>query len=137
MTKDPACCLPGTTAAQAAELMLMHDVGLLPVVTSKHDKDLVGVVTDRDLAVTLVAEGSDPVQTPVESIMTRRPIVCSPDDAYQKVLQTMEEHQIRRVPVVDYAGRLVGILSQADIALRVRDDGQIAELVREISQPSA
>jgi CBS domain-containing protein len=137
MTKDPACCLPGTSAAQAAELMLMHDIGILPVVTSKHDKDLVGVITDRDLALTLVADGSDPVRTPVELIMTRHPIVCSPDDAYQKVLQTMEEHRIRRVPVVDHAGRLVGILSQADVALRVRDDSQLAELVREISQPVA
>ncbi len=137
MTKDPACCLPTDSAAKAAQLMLKHNTGILPVVRSKQDKDLVGVITDRDLAVTVVAMDRDAATTTVESVMSHPPIVCSPDDAYQKVLRTMERLQIRRVPVVDYAGRLLGLVSQADVALRTHDDAQTSEMLREISRPAA
>lgn len=136
MTKDPACCLPTDSTAKAAQEMREYDIGILPVVTSMQDKDLVGVVTDRDLTLTVVADSSDPARTTVESVMSRGPIVCSPDDPYQKVLHIMERRQIRRVPVVDHAARLVGMVSQADVALRVRDSNQTAEVVQQISRPA-
>jgi CBS domain-containing protein len=117
--------------------MSEHDIGILPVVASRQDKDLVGVITDRDLALTVVADSCDPARTSVESVMSRSPIVCSPDDPYQKVLHIMARRQIRRVPVVDHAGRLVGMVSQADVALRVRDRNQTAEVVQQISRPAA
>jgi CBS domain-containing protein len=137
MTKDPVCCLPGDSAAQAARLMKEHDIGILPVVASKEDKDLIGVVTDRDIAIRVVAEGADPAQIKLDSILSRSPVVCSPDDPYQKLLQMMERRQVRRVPIVDQAGRLVGIVSQADVALRTPDKKETAEVVEEISRRAA
>lgn len=137
MTKDPAFCLPGDSAARAAQLMMEHDVGILPVVRSGDDKDLLGVLTDRDLTVRIVAQSLDSLRTNVASVMSHPAIVCSPDDAYQKVLRTMERLQIRRVPVVDHSGRLLGMLSQADIALRVKNTQETAEMIREISRPAA
>jgi CBS domain-containing protein len=136
MTKDPACCLPGDSASRAAQLMMEHDTGMIPVVMNREDQRLVGVVTDRDLALTVVADSREPAGTSVESVMSRPAIACSPDDPYEHVLQTMEHHRIRRAPVVDRSGRLVGIVSQADIALRVRDKKQTAEVVQEISRPA-
>ena len=137
MTKDPVCCLPSDSAAKAAQLMMQYDIGVLPVVASTQDKNLLGIITDRDLALTVVADGSDPRRTTIESVMSRPPIVCYPDEPYAKVLQTMEEHQIRRVPAVDHSGRLVGMVSQADVALRIRDRQQTAEVVGRISQRAA
>ena len=136
MTKDPACCLATDSTAKAAQVMMEHDVGILPVVESGQDKNLLGVVTDRDLAVTVVAHSQDPSFTSVDSIMSRSPIVCSPDDHYEKVLHIMERRQIRRVPVVDHSGRIVGMVSQADIALRVGDTKRTGEVVKQISRPA-
>lgn len=135
MTKDPACCLPGDSAELAARLMLEHDVGMLPVIKSRDDKDLLGVITDRDLTLAVVAAGRDPTRTPVEAIMSRGPVVCSPDDPYQKALLVMERRQIRRIPVVDHAGRILGIVSQADVALRTGDKGEMAHLLQQLSRP--
>jgi CBS domain-containing protein len=137
MTKNPVCCLSIDSAAKAARLMMEHDTGMIPVVTNREDARLMGVVTDRDLAMTVVADGCDAARTSVESVMSRPAIVCSPDDPYEHALQTMERHRIRRVPVVDRTGRIVGIVSQADLALRIRDRRQTAEVVREISRPAA
>lgn len=137
MTKNPAACLPIDSTAQAARLMKKHDTGMIPVITNREDQRLAGVVTDRDLALTVVADALDPARTSVESVMSRPAIVCSPDDPYDHVLQTMERNQIRRVPVVDRTGRLVGVVSQADIALRVHDRKQAAEVLQAISRPAA
>jgi CBS domain-containing protein len=137
MTKEPVCCLPSDSTEKAARLMTKYDTGMIPVVSNMEDKKLVGVVTDRDLAVTVVADACDPKRTSVESVMSRPPIVCSPDDPYQHALETMERNRIRRVAVVDRSGCLVGVISQADIALRVRDRNQTAEVVEEISRSAA
>lgn len=136
MTENPICCLPRDSVTTAARLMMEHDIGLLPVVTSRSDKDVVGVITDRDIALAVVARGADPVETKVESVMSRHPLVCSPDDAYQKVVLTAARRHVRRMPVVDYSGRLLGIVSQADVALRIRDRRQTADFIREVSKPA-
>ena len=136
MTKDPVCCLAADTVSAAAELMRKYDVGVLPVVLSHASKTLVGMITDRDLALRVVAEERNPHQSTVERIMSRPVVICSPDDPYQKVIHLMERHQLRRIPQVDNSGRVVGIISQADIALRVRDEAKTAEVLTEVSRPT-
>jgi CBS domain-containing protein len=135
MTKDPICCLASDRAIVAAQLMKENDVGVLPVVSNQQNKTLVGIVTDRDLALKGIAEKHGrPVI--VGEIMTRKVVTCSPDDNYQKALELMERHRLRRIPEVDNSGRVVGIISQADVALRIRDSRETAEVVTEISRPA-
>ena len=135
MTKDPVCCLAGDTAVYAARLMREHDVGILPIVENQENKRLAGVVTDRDLVLKLVADGLDPWTTVVERAISKPAVTCSPDDVYDEALRLMEQHRVKRVPVVDNSGRVVGVISEADVALRVRDRRKTAEVVESISQP--
>jgi len=135
MTKDPVCCLPAETASRAAQLMRQHDVGVIPVVTDEAQKKLVGIVTDRDLAIRVVAEGGNPQTVRIEEIMSRDIVSCSPDDDCQQALRLMEEHKVRRIPARDNSGRVVGIISQSDVALRIRDCQKTADIVTAISQP--
>ena len=136
MTKDPVCCLPSDTASVAAKLMREYDVGIIPVVSNLINKKLAGIVTDRYLALRIIEEQRDPAKSTVEQIMSLPLVVCSPDDDYKKAIRLMERHQLRRIPQVDNSGRVVGIISQADIALRVRDSQTISEVVTEISRPA-
>jgi CBS domain-containing protein len=115
--------------------MRKHDVGVLPVVMSQSDKKMVGIITDRDLVLRLLADERDPHRSAVEEIMSR-PVTCSPDDEYQEALELMEQNQLRRIPQIDNSGRVVGIISQGDIALRVHDQAKTAEMITEISRPT-
>jgi len=135
MTKDPICCLPGESVIQAAERMKQQDIGVLPVVEDLQNKRLVGILTDRDLAMQVLAERRDPGTTTVGEIMCRRLITCSPDDDCDQAVRLMENNRLRRIPVVDQSGRVVGIISQGDLALRMRDAMKTAELVTEVSRP--
>lgn len=135
MTKDPVCCLPADTAAHAAQLMKRHDVGILPVVENRKNKRLIGVVTDRDLVLKVVAKGLDPTASSIEPIMSKPAIQCSPDDEYQKALDLMEQHGIKRMIVTDNSKRAVGVIAESDIALRVRDERKTGEVVAAVSQP--
>lgn len=137
MTENPVSILPHISVATAATIMLDRDIGLLPVVESVESKKLIGVVTDRDLAIKIAAEGLDPHSTRTDDIMTRNPGTCSPDDGIAAVVKVMEERQVRRVPVVDNTGRLVGIVAQADVALRSAEPETTAEVVERISHPKA
>ncbi len=137
MTRDPVSILPDITVATAATIMLDRDVGLLPVVESIESKKLIGVLTDRDLAIRIAAEGLDPRTTRTGEIMTRDPGTCSPDDHIDAVIEVMEKRQVRRVPIVDNTGRLVGIVAQADLALRSAEPEKVAEVVEHISRPKA
>jgi CBS domain-containing protein len=134
MTKDPSCCLPSDTVFEAAQLMKSEDVGPIPIVNDKETKKLEGIVTDRDLAMKVVAEGLDPKNTRVEEVMTTGVVTCSPDDNANNVLELMEQHQVRRIPIVDDSDRLVGIISQADIATRMEAPKKTAEVLEEISR---
>ncbi len=135
MTKDPAFCQMSDTAAIVAKLMKRHNIGALPVVGNLHTARLVGILTDRDLAMKVVATGLDPNKITAGEIMTSKVVTCSPDDDYQTALNLMERHQLKRIPAVDKLGRVVGMISQADLALRTRDDLKIAEVVKAIVQP--
>jgi CBS domain-containing protein len=134
MTKNPVCCLPDDSAAKAAELMKSGNIGSIPVIENAQNQKLVGIVTDRDLALKIVSEGRDAKSTKVEAVMTRKVVTCLADDDVQKALDAMAEHQLRRIPVVDNANRVVGIIAQADVATRVDQPEKTAEMVKEISQ---
>ena len=134
MTENPVCCLPTDAVNAAARTMRREDVGAVPVVDDEKTMQLIGILTDRDLAIKVVAESRDPNNTTVRDVMTSTIVACRTDDDLSSAIRAMEEHQIRRVPVVDDDGRIVGIISQADVATRLREPEKIAEVVKGISQ---
>ena len=131
MTSDPACCRPHTMLDQVAKMMVQYDCGEIPVldVTDRP----IGVVTDRDIVCRLVAEGKNPMAYPAETCMSESVVTVQADAPIREVVATMEQHQVRRVPVVDDRGCCIGIISQADVA-SVAPAGQVGELVREVSR---
>lgn len=136
MTANPACCTPQSTAREAATLMRDHDCGSIPVVDNMQSKQVVGTVTDRDLAVRGLARGRGP-DTPIRELMTDDPVTCVPEDNVEDLRQIMVEELVRRVPVVDADGVLVGIVAQADIA-RVEgaaSDREVGRIIEAISEP--
>lgn len=137
MTRAPICCLSTDTASKAAQLMRVLDVGSIPVVEDGQILKLVGIVTDRDLAMRVVADGRSANLTRVADVMTHEVVTCRANDDVQEAVDAMSLHQLRRIPVVDDDHRVVGIISQADIATRVERSEEIAEMVKEISQPTA
>jgi CBS domain-containing protein len=135
MTKDLVYSHPTDTVDDVAKLMKKEDIGpVLIVEKGDHGKRLVGIVTDRDLAIKVVGEGRDPKKTKVKDVMTTKVVTCRADDDVQNAMNAMAQYQLRRIPVVDEYGTLVGIISQADVATRVDEPEQTAEVVREISQ---
>lgn len=132
MARNPSSVTPQTTAQEAARLMMDENIGIVPVVEGHR---LVGVVTDRDLALRVVATGHDG-QTLVREVMSSdRLATCGPDDDIRRAMDTMASEQVRRIPIVDERGSLVGILAQADVVIRVKDDRQAEETVERISAP--
>lgn len=134
MTKNPVCCLPNDSVAKAAELMQSKNIGSIPVIENEQSQKLVGIVTDRDLALKIVGEVRDPKTTKVEAVMTHKVVTCHADDDLQQALDAMAEHQLRRIPVVDNDNKVVGIIAQADVATRVDEPEKTGEMVKEISQ---
>ena len=135
MTKDLVYSSPTDSVADVAHLMKKEDIGPVLIVSDKeHGKRLVGIVTDRDLAIKVVGEGRDPKKTKVEEVMTEKIITCRMDDDVQNAMKAMAQYQLRRIPVVDHAGMLVGIISQADVATRLNEPKKTAEVVKEISK---
>jgi len=135
MTTDPASVTPDTPVNEAARLMKDQNVGMLPVVDTEQSDRLVGVVTDRDIAIRHVAEGHNSGSCPVREAMTERIATCSPDDDVDDVMNLMAREQVRRIPIVDERGSLVGVVAQADIALQNGDRKAAARTVEKISQP--
>jgi CBS domain-containing protein len=129
MTRDVRACEPNATVADAAKVMAQEDVGPVPIV---EDGRLIGIVTDRDIVVRVVAEGRDPNATTVSEIASTKLVTVSPDDELDEALKLLAERQIRRLPVVE-GDRLVGIVAQADIA-RLGKDKTTGEVVEEISR---
>src|SRR5687767_9575757 len=116
MTENPTCCLPTDAASKAAMLMKNENVGSIPVVESEKTRKLIGIVTDRDLALLVVAQARDTKSTKVADVMTQKIVTCRADDDVQKALDAMAEHQLRRIPVVNDQDHIIGIISQADVA---------------------
>jgi CBS domain-containing protein len=135
MTKDPACVTPGATIREAAQLMQRENVGIVPVVEEKGTNRLLGVVTDRDIAIRIVAEGRD-AGTRVSDVMSSNRLrTCTLDDDVDAVMEAMADEQLRRIPIVDDRGMLVGIVAQADIVRKTRDEDKAGNTVKEISEP--
>jgi len=137
MTADPTCCTLEDTIQQVAQLMRDHDCGCIPVVENEESKRLVGVVTDRDIAIRCTAEGKGP-QTRVKDALSPNAKACGPDDDVEAVERIMTGEQVRRVPVVDERGSCVGMIAQADLALnhQAASEREVGEVVERISQPA-
>jgi|SRR5579884_1302225 len=129
MTERPRTISKGDKVVDAARLMREEDAGVVPIVDGDR---LVGVVTDRDIAVRLVADGRDPQSTSVEEIASRELVTVDPQQSLDEALRLMAQHQVRRLPVCEEDGRLVGIVAQADVA-RHGDAERTGEVVEEIS----
>jgi CBS domain-containing protein len=134
MTREPVCCEPGDPISKAAEVMKREDVGSVPVVESRSAGRLVGIVTDRDIVVKVLADGRSVEHSTVREAMTANPVSCREDDDVSRAVSLMEERQVRRMPVVGTDGRLSGIIAQADIATRLNKDRTTGELVEAISE---
>jgi CBS domain-containing protein len=137
MTMDPTCCLASDPVTRAAEIMKSEDVGSVPVVDDATTKHLVGILTDRDIVLQIVAVGKDATSVKIEEAMTRNPITCKPEDDVQNAFDRMSQHQVRRIPVVDGRNRVVGIIAQADLATRLDRPEKFEKAVEDISQPAA
>lgn len=136
MTPSPRTCTAQSTVQHVAELMEDADTGVVPVVEGEGSQRLVGLVTDRDLAVRVLAKGLGP-DTLVRDAMSTEIAGVGPDDDVKAVRRLMEERQVRRIPVCDTQGRCLGIVSQADLALEDDvSDKQVGKTVEAISQPS-
>ena len=133
MTKNPAVCEPRTPLSEVAKMMCEHDCGEIPVVADRRSLKPVGVVTDRDIACRVVAEGKNPLELAAGDCMSRPCVTVRLDADVEECARTLEQKKIRRVPVVDREGRCVGIVAQADLALRA-DSGTAGEVVREVSR---
>lgn len=137
MTRDPEVLTRDDTLTRAAQLMRERDVGIIPVVADRDSMRLEGVVTDRDIAIRHVAEGHTGDGCRVEEAMTRDDIATArPEDDSHQVMELMRSRQVRRVPVVEDGERLIGIIAQADLAVRERDDREVERTVEAISEPA-
>ncbi len=134
MTRQPTCCSPADTVQAVAQMMQKLDVGAIPVVSDAASRRLVGIITDRDLCVSAMAQGKDPRSTPIADYFTKQVITCFPDDTLESCEQKMKQNKIRRIPVVDRQNSCVGIVVQADLA-RVESPENFQALVAEISRP--
>ena len=130
MTDRPRVVTPETTVSDAAQLMKNDDIGSLPILDGEQ---LAGMVTDRDIVIRAVAEGKDPRGMPVREVASRELVTVNADEELSRALQLMASQQVRRLPVVDDDGRLVGILAQADVAVEAKEK-DVGEMVEEISK---
>lgn len=135
MTEDLVYASPQDAVTRVAQLMKTEDIGPVLIVDNEDSRTLVGIVTDRDLALKVVAEGRDPNTTKVDEVMTRKLVTCRAEDDVDVAMKAMAQYQLRRIPVVDDGMRLVGIIAQADVATRAGEPEKTAEVVKEISEP--
>jgi CBS domain-containing protein len=130
MTSNPRTVEANASVIDAATLMHGEDVGIVPIVEGDR---LVGTITDRDIAIRVVAEGKDPQSTTVREIASTQLVTIDPEQELEEALRLMAQHQVRRLPVVEEDGRLVGIVAQADVA-REGEDSRTGQVVEQISQ---
>src|SRR3954449_3022949 len=130
MTKSPRSVATETNVIEAARVMRDEDAGIVPIVEGEK---LIGTVTDRDIAIRVVAEGKSPESTTVGEIASRELVTIDPQQELDEALRLMARHQVRRLPVVEEDGKLVGIVAQADIA-RSASDEQTGDVVEDISR---
>jgi CBS domain-containing protein len=133
MTHNVATCTPQSTLKEVAQQMIDYDCGEIPVVESASSMRVVGVITDRDIAVRGVAKGISPEEGSAKDCMTSNVHTVTLKSTVETVMDLMEDKQVRRVPVVDDSGNICGIVAQADVARHARED-RVAEVVKDISK---
>jgi CBS domain-containing protein len=134
MTSNPRVCSDGVPVVDAAKIMKEEDVGVVPVVDEKSRKKLIGIITDRDICLHVAAEDKLPSAVLIRDCMSSNPVTCTPEEDLQKAMDLMEEHQVRRIPIVERDGTLVGIISLADVATSSASSGDKAEVIQEVSK---
>lgn len=139
MTANPVCCTPQDSIADVARRMASENCGAIPVVVSRQELHLCGMITDRDIVVRIVGKGLDPAGSMVQQAMSGDLVCIGPDSSIEECVQLMAENQVRRIPVVDRDGLVLGIVAQADLArasARQQDlEGELADMVEEVSEP--
>ena len=133
MTREVTTCKPNDSLADCATMMRELNVGAMPIVDD-NNKELVGIITDRDIAVRAVAKGEDPNEAQAGRFMTPRPITVEPDTNVEDAAELMASNQVRRLPVVQH-GKLVGIVSLGDLAVDLGEEELVAETLEAISVP--
>ncbi|HEX2948916.1 MAG TPA: CBS domain-containing protein [Armatimonadota bacterium] len=138
MTEDPVCCSTNDSIRTVAKEMLENSCGFVPVVDNAQNKQLVGVITDRDIVCRILAkDGADYSNATVQNAMTTGHLwTVRANASVDDVIEAMEEGQVRRIPVVDDGNKIIGVISTADVALEVDDTDDIAEVFEEISEPT-
>jgi CBS domain-containing protein len=134
MTSQPDFCTTNDTVVDCAQLMAQRDVGMVPICESQDTRRLVGCLTDRDIAVRVVAEQKEHA-TPIADVMSTNVITVRPDEDIEHARALMEEHQIRRLLVTDEHGSLIGVIATADLA-RSMAEAEVGETLEAISQPA-
>jgi len=132
MTPDPACVTEKDGIVEAVRIMKNEDTGVVPVVDDK--RKLIGMITDRDIVVRLVAEGRNPLDCKVNEAMTRHVRSVGEEALMDEVLHVMRSANVRRVPVCDQSGRIAGIVSMADLAIETEEKGKVGDVVQDISE---
>lgn len=135
MSAHPICCLSTDSAQSVAESMRVNNVGSLPVVSDHQSRTLVGMITDRDLCCSVIADGLDPLTTPISKFFAVIPLAGREGESVEICERLMQEHQVRRIPVVDAEDRVIGIVSQADLALKDHPE-RAFKTISEISKPA-
>lgn len=134
MTKNPECCLATTPVDVVAHTMAEEEIGAMLVVDELNDKKLVGIVTDRDLALKVVGNGLDPRLTPVGHVMSSAPTVsCKPQDKVALAIDLMEGAHINRIAVVDEEEHVLGIISRSDIISKINNPSRSLQMVESLS----
>ena len=134
MTRDVVTSTQEATIVDDAQLMKSEDIGPVLIVDNETSNTLVGTVTDRDIVLKVIADGQDANTTRVGDVMSKKLVTCRADDDVDVAMKAMAQFQLRRIPVVEDNMRLVGIISQADLATRVDAPEKTGEVVKEISQ---
>ena len=135
MTSEVQCCTPFDTIADVARMMRDGDVGAIPVIKDRESRQLAGIITDRDITCRVTVTGKAPNSVRVQKVMTAKPVVCHPEDALDDCARTMQKYRVRRLPVVDDKGAVVGIIAQGDIARHLKAS-TVGRTVARISMPA-
>lgn len=135
MTSNPAACTPDTSLQEIASMMVDCDCGMIPVISEDGSNQPIGTVTDRDIVVRALAEGNNPAEMTANEVMTDNPVTIEMDASHRDAMEMMEQHQLRRLLVIDENSECCGIISQADLA-RTTSEEEVGEVVQHVSEPA-
>jgi CBS domain-containing protein len=135
MSHDPACCVLSDNAQTVARILCDRNIGSMPVIVDQQSRKLVGMITDRDLCCSVIAQGMDPTTTEIGKLISSPPVTCREGENIESCERLMQAHQVRRIPIVDSEDRVIGIVSQADLALKDKPE-RVSKTVAEISRAS-